>query len=151
MAEDQGFLRHLFVVNRWADFAALAMDEAQRLKLLESQFDLQDFHYRQHFAATDRRIVVGAGHPIGRIYVLRGDPIWTLIDLSLLPQVAGQGIGSRLIDGLLAEAEAARRPVTLHCSITNPTFEIYKTKGFREVRQERADWVMEWWPQGRAA
>ena len=151
MAEDLGFIRHLFIANRWIEFAALALDENQRLNLLSSQFDLQDLHYRTYFAATDRRIVTVGGQPVGRLYLLRGEPFWTLIDLSLLPDVVGQGIGSRLIDLMLAEAEAARRPVSLHCSVTNPAFEIYKTKGFREVGQEGADWVMEWRPTGRVS
>jgi GNAT superfamily N-acetyltransferase len=151
VAEDLGFIRHLFIANRWIAFSALAMDEQARLKLLSSQFDLQDLHYRTYFPATDRRIVLSGGRPVGRIYLLRGEPFWTLIDLSLLPDALGLGIGSRLIDGMIAEAEAARKPITLHCDVTNPAFEIYKAKGFREVRQEDANWVMEWWPSGKVS
>lgn len=151
MAADLGFLRHLFVANRWIEFAPLALGEQQRLQLLSSQFDLQDKHYKSFFPETDRRIVTVEGQPVGRIYILRGEPKWTLIDLSLLPEVAGQGIGSRLIDGMLAEADVARRPVSLHCSVTNPAFEIYKAKGFIEVAQEGADWIMERWPKIRVS
>lgn len=127
------------------------MDEQARMQLLSSQFDLQDSHYKRYFPATDRRIVTTPeGHPIGRLYLLREAPMWKLIDLSLLPEVMGHGIGSQLIDVMLGEAEAARTAITMHCSVTNPAFEIYKAKGFREVREEGADWVMEWWPGGRA-
>ena len=148
MAADLGFLRHLFVANRWLAFASLAASEQQRLQLLSSQFELQDTHYRNFFPETDRRIVTVDGQPVGRLYLLRGDPMWQLIDLSLLPDRVGQGIGSRLIDGMLVEADVARRPISLHCSVTNPAFEIYKAKGFVEVRQEGADWIMERWPGG---
>lgn len=126
------------------------MGEQQRMQLLSSQFDLQDLHYRTYFPATDRRIVTTVeGHPLGRLYLLREDPMWKMIDLSLLPEVLGAGIGGQLVDGMLAEAEAARKPITLHCATTNPGFEMYKAKGFREVREEGGDWVMEWWPSGR--
>jgi len=151
MAGDLPFLRHLFIANRWAAFASLAANEQQRLALLSQQFDLQDTHYRNFFPATDRRIVTVDGAPVGRIYLLREEPMWTLIDLSLLPEITGQGVGSRLIDAMVTEADAARRPITLHCSMTNPAFEIYKAKGFVEVRAEGADWVMERWPSGRVS
>lgn len=133
------------------EFASLAASEAQRLQLLEQQFGLQDTHYRNFFPETDRRIVTVDGLPVGRFYLLRGDPMWTLIDLTILPEMSGQGIGSRVIDRMTAEADAARKPITLHCSLTNPAFEIYKAKGFLEVRVDGADWVMERWPEGRVS
>ena len=121
------------------------------MQLLSQQFDLQDAHYRKFYPETDRRIVMVEGQPVGRFYLLRGEPMWTLIDLSILPEMSGHGIGSRLIDLMAAEADAARRPITLHCSITNPAFEIYKAKGFAEIRFEGGDWVMERWPAGRVS
>lgn len=128
----------------------MAVSDQQRLQLLSSQFDLQDLHYRTHFPMTDRRIVTVQGQPVGRLYIMRGDPMWTLVDLSILPEVMGQGIGSQLIDLMLSEADAARRPISLHCAMNNPVFELYKAKGFVEVRQESADWVMERWPHSAA-
>lgn len=121
----------------------MPIEDAQRQALLENQFALQDYHFRNFFPDTDRRIVTGGGAAIGRLYVLRGDAKWTLIDLSLLPEAAGQGIGGALVDGMLAEADAARRPVTLHVSITNRAKSLYLRKGFVDVRLEAADWIME--------
>ena len=121
----------------------MPVDDEQRLAVLESQFELQDSHFRGFFPFTDRRIVTRSGQMLGRLYVDRGPDLWRLIDISLLPECTGQGIGGALFDTMLAEADAAGVPVTLHCSITNRAFTLYERKGFATVRLEGADWIME--------
>lgn len=83
------------------------------------------------------------GKPIGRLYVLRGETAHNLIDISLLPEWTGQGIGGELLDGVLEEADAARVPVTLHAAINSPARSLYQRKGFIDVRLDGADWFME--------
>ncbi|MES2441570.1 MAG: GNAT family N-acetyltransferase [Pseudomonadota bacterium] len=129
--------------NRWETFAQMPISEPQRQALLENQFALQDGHFRNFFPHTDRRIVTRSGERLGRLYIDRGDDMWRLIDISLLPEVTGQGLGAALFDAMLAEADAAGVPMTLHCSITNRARNLYERKGFREVRLEGADWIME--------
>lgn len=140
-AKDEAFLRRLFISTRWETFAALP--EAQRRPLLAGQFTLQDNHFRTFFPDTDRRIVMSAGKPVGRLYVLRGEKAHNLIDISLLPEWTGQGIGGKLLDGVLADADKARVPVTLHCAINSPARALYERKGFVDVRLDGMDWFME--------
>jgi GNAT superfamily N-acetyltransferase len=131
------------VSTRWAEFLAMPVSDEQRMAVLESQFELQDNHFRNFFPFTDRRIITRSGQVLGRLYVDKGPELWRLIDISLLPEFTGQGIGSALFDTMLAEADAAGIPMTLHCSITNRAFTLYERKGFASVRLEGADWIME--------
>lgn len=126
----------------------MPISEEQRQALLENQFELQDYHFHTFFPDTDRRIVIRGGKAVGRLYLLRGDEIWKLVDISLLPEATGQGIGGALFDGMLAEADSAGRPVMLHCSITNRAHSLYLRKGFADVRLEGGDWIMERPPAG---
>jgi GNAT superfamily N-acetyltransferase len=128
----------------------MPVDDEQRLAVLENQFELQDYHFRSFWPHTDRRIVTRSGQMLGRLYIDRGPEMWSLIDISLLPDCTGQGIGSAIFDMMLAEADAAGVPMTLHCSITNKAFTLYERKGFATVRLDNADWVMER-PVGGAA
>jgi GNAT superfamily N-acetyltransferase len=121
----------------------MPVDDEQRLAILTNQFELQDYHFRNFFPFTTRRIVTRSGEMLGRLYVDKGPDMWRLIDISLLPEFTGQGIGSALFDTMLAEADAAGVPMTLHCSITNRAFTLYERKGFASVRLEDADWIME--------
>lgn len=121
----------------------MPVDDEQRLAILTNQFELQDYHFRNFFPFTTRRIVTRSGEMLGRLYVDQGPDMWRLIDISLLPEFTGQGIGSALFDTMLAEADAAGVPMTLHCSITNRAFTLYERKGFASVRLEDADWIME--------
>jgi GNAT superfamily N-acetyltransferase len=140
-AKDDAFLRRLFISNRWEGFAALPA--APRPTHLAGQFALQDNHFRTFFPETDRRIVMCAGKPVGRLYVLRGEKAHNLIDISLLPEWTGQGIGGRLLDGVLADADKAGVPVTLHAAINSPARALYERKGFVDIRLDGMDWLME--------
>jgi GNAT superfamily N-acetyltransferase len=131
------------VATRWAEFLAMPVDDEQRATILANQFELQDYHFRNFFPFTTRRIVTRSGEMLGRLYVDKGDELWRLIDISLLPEFTGQGIGGALLDTMIAEADAAGVPTTLNCSITNRAYPLYERKGFVSVRLEDADWIMD--------
>ncbi|MCA1852145.1 MAG: GNAT family N-acetyltransferase [Beggiatoa sp.] len=56
---------------------------------------------------------MAADRPAGRLYVNDGAEEIRLMDLALLPAYRGQGIGSSLLDALLAEGQQAQKPVTI--------------------------------------
>ena len=145
---DEAFVRRLFIANRRDEFAPLGMSEVQLEALLNTQFDLQRSHFRAAFRDADWSIVVRKGEPIGRLYVARGMDVRTLVDIALLPECAGQGIGSALLDHLLREAKAAGRGVTLHVRPHNPARQLYARKGFVETGLDGPDVTMKWSPPG---
>jgi ribosomal protein S18 acetylase RimI-like enzyme len=75
---------------------------------------------------------VGA-QAVGRLYLHRGEREHRIIDIALLPPFRGQGIGTRLLDGVLAGAQAAGVPVRLHVEAGNPAAALYRRLGFVEV------------------
>lgn len=143
-AGDETFLRRLFFSTRQAEFAPLGMGEAQLAQLLNSQFDLQRTHFRAMYRDADWSIVERRREPIGRLYVGRDMGVRTIVDIALLPEWSGRGIGGALIDYVLAEAKASERPVTLHVRPYNPARRLYVRKGFVETGVEGADITMRW-------
>ncbi len=69
--------------------------------------------------------------PIGRVYVHRSAGEICLMDIALLPPHRGRGLGSALIAELVAEADAAGLPVTLHVERENPAQRLYARHRFR--------------------
>ena len=58
-----------------------------------------------------------------------------IIDIALLTLYRNAGIGSGLIEDLLAEAAATGRPVRLQVVRSNPALELYERMGFRVLRE----------------
>jgi ribosomal protein S18 acetylase RimI-like enzyme len=53
-----------------------------------------------------------------------------IVDIALLPEYRGKGIGNGLLRDLLAEADADRESVTIHVERLNPALRLYERLGF---------------------
>jgi GNAT superfamily N-acetyltransferase len=67
-----------------------------------------------------------------------------IVDIALLPEFRGVGIGGALFRDLLAEAAETGRQVTIHVDKFNPALRLYQRLGFQIVQDAGADWRMEW-------
>lgn len=129
-ASDEPFLRGLYAGLRSSDFAALAMEPRAVDSLMAMQYAAQDRSYRELHPAADFDLVVVAGQPAGRIYVDRGATSIHVIDIALASEYRGRGIGTRLMQRLLAEGAGSQRPVTLNCGRGNRALTLYRRLGF---------------------
>ena len=68
--------------------------EAKRA-FLAQQFAAQHTYYHQVYNDADFLLILRDGNPIGRIYVHRVPGKICVVDIALLPEHCGQGIGWR--------------------------------------------------------
>ena len=52
------------------------------------------------------------------------------MDIALLAEHRGDGIGTRLLEDLLAEGDAGTKSVTIHVERMNPALRLYERLGF---------------------
>jgi ribosomal protein S18 acetylase RimI-like enzyme len=83
---------------------------------------------------------------IGRIYVDRRADEICLVDIALLPQHRGGGIGTALIEDLLREAREAGKPLRCHVEQNNRAIGLYRRLGFRPIAQTGVYHQLEWTP-----
>lgn len=142
--EDVPFLRRLHASTRWQELAITGWSEEQKLAFLDSQFALQRHHYRTYYASTEWAVIEKDGAPAGRIYVDRQENTLLVVDVCLLPEWRGQGVGTMLMESVCAEAHAAGKSVSITVEKYNPAQTLYRRMGFREVADEGVYWSMEW-------
>jgi GNAT superfamily N-acetyltransferase len=75
-------------------------------------------------------IVARDGRDIGVIAVDRGQEVWVLEKLFLLPASQKQGLGSYLLQCLIEEARSARAELRLTVLEVNPARRFYERHGF---------------------
>jgi ribosomal protein S18 acetylase RimI-like enzyme len=125
--------------------------DEQKQSFLRMQFDAQDSYYRQVYADARFLVVTLDDEPIGRLYVARLADELLVIDIALLPQHRGAGVGSRLMSDVITEAAAAGIAVTLHVESWNPARRLYERLGFRTVETGQIYDKMELAAPGQAA
>lgn len=111
---DEGLLVSLYGSTREAELAMVPWDAMQRESFVRSQHAAQLLHYRTQHPHALHQIIELDGKPVGRIYIDRREYEIRILDMTLLPQHRGRGIGSQLIRELMDEAAQAGRSVSIH-------------------------------------
>jgi ribosomal protein S18 acetylase RimI-like enzyme len=130
---DDRFLRRVYASVREDELALVPWDEAQREAFLRQQFDAQDRHYREHYDGASFDVIEVEGEPAGRLYVARWEDEIRIMDIALLPEHRGAGIGTRLLRDLLDEARRTGRRVSIHVEKQNRALRLYERLGFATV------------------
>lgn len=145
--EDQPFLYQIYASTRMEELASLGWSAAQQAAFLTQQFSAQHQYYQANYVGADFQIILVNGQQVGRLYVDRGAEEIRLIDIALLPEYRNDGIGSRLLNDLLAEAAQAGKPVRIHVEKFNPALRLYERLGFSISDDRGVYWFMEWKPR----
>ena len=144
---DEAFLFGVYAGTRREELAQVPWDEAQKKAFLTFQFNAQHQHYQSEFANAAFDVVLDDGAPVGRLYVDRCADEIRILDLALLPEHRGRGIGSALLGALLAEAEAAGTPVRIFVESHLPhARRFFERLGFEEAEDHGVSVLMAWRP-----
>lgn len=145
-AGDEAFLRRVHADVRAPEIALTGWDAASAEAFLRMQFDAQHHHYRKSYPQARFDIVERAGEPLGRLYVDRRADEIRVIDIALLAQQRGQGIGTSLLRSLQDEATRDGRRLTLQVEQHNPAQALYLRLGFSETHFQGLYRSMQWRP-----
>lgn len=98
--------------------------------LVGMQFRAQSMSIRLDHPNADRQIVVVEDAPAGRIIVDESGEQIQVVDVALLPEYRGQGIGTSLLRGVLAQADRMGRSIALHVEKQSRAVRLYERLGF---------------------
>jgi len=150
-AEDEAFLFRVYAETRTEELAAVAWSAEMKQAFLWMQFAAQHRHYQESYPDAAFSVLLRNGVPVGRLYVHRRTDEIRLIDIALLPEHRGAGIGTRVLRSLLSEAEAAGKTVRLHVERFNPGLRWYERLGFVLAEDRGVYLLLEWRPGTRLA
>lgn len=144
---DMGFLAELYASTRAEEVASTGWGENQTKLFLQQQFDAQHSHYQEQYPDADWLIVIKDRKRIGRLYLVRWPSQHRLIDIALVPDMQGQGLGVAMILDLMDEADAAGKALSLHVEKFNPAKDLYLKMGFETI-QDKGVYDLMAWPKG---
>jgi ribosomal protein S18 acetylase RimI-like enzyme len=140
---DRAFLVELYGSVREPELAHLPWDEEMKRAFVEQQFAAQDAHYRTNYPGATLDLIEVDGEPAGRLYVHRGRSDIRIMDVAMAPAFRGRRIGTRLLEGLIGEAEASGRKLSIHVEQNNPARTLYQRLGFEPAGEHGVYVLME--------
>ena len=146
---DQVDCFELFSRVRAEELGMQAWDPQLRDQMLRLQYEAQRRGYLAQFPASDTRLILRGGEPIGWLIVDRSGAMLHCVDIAVVPEARNQGVATWVWRTLQAEASATARPLVLTVLRTNVRARaLYVRLKFRVVGETVAHVLMEWRPEG---
>jgi ribosomal protein S18 acetylase RimI-like enzyme len=141
---DEEILYRIYASTRTEELAPVPWTEAQKEAFLRMQFQAQSQDYAANYPDAAFLVILVDGAPAGRLYLDRRQNELLIVDIALLPEHRGNGVGGTILRDLLAEAAAAGKPVRIHVEHLNPALRLYERLGFRRIGDGGIYLLMEW-------
>jgi ribosomal protein S18 acetylase RimI-like enzyme len=141
---DEALLLEIYSSTRADELALLPWDATQKQAFLQMQFSAQQKHYRAYFPHATHEMILAEGQPIGRLYVDHRETEIRILDITLLPEIRGRGIGTLVIQELMKEAEYENKSISIYVESFNRSLGLFHRLGFVKMEESGTSWLMEW-------
>jgi GNAT superfamily N-acetyltransferase len=134
--QDLPFLSRLYASTREQELARLSDWSADvRQAFCDQQFHAQRRHYHSHIPNCDYRIILRGGEPIGRLYLEERMTQVHVVDIALMPEHRGLGLGTAILLALAGAAVRQAKGVGIFVEKYNPALRLYTRLGFVPISQ----------------
>ena len=144
VADDAEFLCAVYASTRTEELAVVPWSAQQKEAFLRSQFAAQHDHYQAHYAGASFEVILLRKQPVGRLYVARWEHEIRIVDIALLPEHRRAGIGTMLLNEILAEGRQSNKSVSIHVEQFNPALRLYQRLGFSRISEHGPYYLMSW-------
>ena len=144
MAGDFAFQEVLYASTRQEELEAANFPMGMGEAFLSMQFHAQTEHYRQFYQVAEWLIIECCGTCAGRLIIDRAADHIHIMDLALLPEFRGRGMGSAVLDEVISEAKASGLPVRIYAVTGERAIRLYRRLGFSEIGGDGIHTELEW-------
>ena len=135
-SEDAAFLRALYRAARADEVSAWGWGAAEAEAFLDMQGEIEQRSRSLQIPRAEHRVVLLEGRPVGRLLVDRRPEETEVVDIALLPEARGRGLGAALLGDLLRECDAGGPRVVLTVRRGNRAEDLYRRLGFSVTRED---------------
>jgi ribosomal protein S18 acetylase RimI-like enzyme len=143
---DLPFLARVYASTRAEELAPVPWSQERKAAFCDMQFRAQHAHYQTYYPGAEWLVVELAAEPVGRLYIARWAREHRLIDIALLPEFCGRGLGTALLRDLMDEARSAEKALSIHVEKSNPAMRLYRRLGFAPAGEHGVYDLMRWTP-----
>ena len=150
LPEDSQFLLEVYGCTRAEELALTGWGSEQRDAFLKMQLDAQHVHYRGQYPSARYLLVLLDGNPVGRLYLADKDSEIRILDVTILPDYRGAGIGTALVHHLMTISSGAGKPLSIYVETFNRSLGLFERLGFVRSGENGYSLLLQWNPQAAA-
>src|SRR3954471_23750590 len=142
--QDEKFLARVYASSRADELAMTGWNDKTKADFCQKQFDAQSAYYRENYQGASCHVIERDEQSVGRLYVARWEKEIRIVDITLLAEFRGCGIGTKLLRELQDEARSAGKSLTIHVERFNRALGLYERLGFRQIEDKGVYLLMRW-------
>ncbi len=146
LPDDDEFFQELFRSTRRYLYQ-IALPESSIDNLVQQQYRLQQTSFAHHSPDACHLVILLSKLPIGKVIIDRTQSSFHIIDLAIVPERRGQGIGTAVLRAIQAAAEKIMYSVELSVDQQNKDAKkLYLSLGFQVTGSSDTHDAMNWTP-----
>ena len=142
--DDLPFVAALYASTRREELAVTGWPQELRDAFLHQQHEAQHSFYRATYDGAEWLIIEQGGAPVGRLYRVVWPGEIRVIDISLVPEARGTGVGGAILAAIQAEAREIGKAVSIHVEKNNRARNLYLRLGFEVIEDKGVYDLMKW-------
>ena len=142
-AKDAAFIEAVYRSTREAELNLTNWSEYQKSAFISMQSTAQLTDYKTKFPGARFQVIIYNKKDAGRFYTGENETEIRLLDITLLPQFRGKGIGKHLLQRLIQRSNKVQKKISLHVMASNPALKLYLRLGFVHIKNDGFHYYME--------
>jgi ribosomal protein S18 acetylase RimI-like enzyme len=139
-------LYRTYASTRVEELALTGWNDEQKEQFLRMQYEAQKSSYRMQCPEAKYWVIYYKGSPAGRLTLDREPHKIHIVDIALVSEFRGNGVGTALMRSIQREASESGKSVSLHVERFNPALRWYERMGFKVVSEGPIYLEMMWRP-----
>ncbi|MFX3634805.1 MAG: GNAT family N-acetyltransferase [Candidatus Pristimantibacillus sp.] len=145
--EDELFRYETFAASKHKEIAAWGFGENEAKQFIRMQFYARESSYSATYPNASNMILCSGEERTGVLRIHYGEEATTIVDIAMLPDVQGKGIGTQVMLYLQGEADTTGQPLRLHVDNNNTgALRLYERLGFKADQVGDIYTAMTWMP-----
>jgi ribosomal protein S18 acetylase RimI-like enzyme len=141
--KDTAFIEAVYRTTREAELNFTNWSEHQKNAFISMQSAAQHSEYKTKFPGARFQIIIYNKKDAGRFYTWENETGIRLVDITVLPQFRGKGIGKYLLQQLIERSNKTQKKLSLHVEPSNPVLKLYQRLGFIYIKNNGRHYYME--------
>jgi ribosomal protein S18 acetylase RimI-like enzyme len=141
--KDDSFIETVYRSTREEELNFTNWDEYQKQVFIKMQSMAQLAEYKTKYPGAAFRVIIFKKKDAGRFYTWENENEIRLIDITILPQFRGKGIGTFLLEELIKKSDTVQKKISLHVDPANPALQLYRRLGFIHIKNNGRHYYME--------
>ena len=130
---DFPFLKKVYRSSREEELDKTMWNEEEKSKFIDFQFNAQHSHYTNAYKGAEFNIIEWNKVKVGRLYLWETETQIRIMDIALLTEFRGKGIGTFILNDLIKKSIKVEKKINIHVEYNNPALKLYERLGFEKT------------------